>query len=112
MDKYDICYPNYDHCIVNVMSSILKYLGVANKHTPNAILLDKLNNGGYDQVILMLFDGMGSCNIDDHLSEESFLRSHKFCDISSVFPPTTVAAITSIVSESYPNEHGWLVGMG
>jgi len=56
----------------------------------------------------MLFDGMGMDALEHHLPEDSFLRCHLFKTISSVFPPTTTAATTSILSGLTPYEHGWL----
>jgi len=56
----------------------------------------------------MLFDGMGTAIFDKHVEQSPFLRSHIRGNISSVFPPTTVAATTSIESGLTPLEHGWL----
>lgn len=43
-----------------------------------------------------------------NLPAGSFLNRHKIADISSVFPSTTTASVTSIVSGLSPVEHGWL----
>lgn len=56
----------------------------------------------------MLFDGFGVDALEHHLKKDSFLRSHLNERISSVFPPTTTAATTSIESGLTPAEHGWL----
>lgn len=99
--------PDYDCCIVNISSTILRYFGAPANHNAIPQLLDKLEKGNYKKIVLFVFDGMGSYNIDANLND-SFLQNHKMMDLSSVFPPTTVAALTSIDSELYPSEHGRL----
>lgn len=103
-----IKYPDYDRSILSVASSVLKYFGV--KDCPHRTLpeLDGLLNKNYKNVIVMLFDGMGTSVIKEHLNEDDFLRRHLLTDISSVYPSTTVAAVTAIESGSSPAETGWI----
>lgn len=102
-----IQYPDYSNGLVNLASSILKHFGAQPQHTTLPIL-DSLLKKQYTNVVVMLFDGMGSNALKYHLPEDSFLRRHCTADISSVFPPTTTAAVTSIESGLTPAEHGWL----
>lgn len=102
-----IQYPDYNNCLVNLACSILKHFGAQPQHATLPIL-DSLLKSQYTNVVVMLFDGMGSDSLKYHLPEDSFLRRHCTADISSVFPPTTTAAITSIESGLTPAEHGWL----
>ena len=51
---------------------------------------------------------MGSNILDKYLPKESFLQKNKICNISSIFPATTVAATTSVLTGLEPSEHGWL----
>ena len=51
---------------------------------------------------------MGKCIIDGNLDKEGFFQSHLEAVYSSTFPPTTVAATTSMLSGMNPCEHGWL----
>lgn len=102
-----IRYPDYRSGLVNLACSILKYYGAAYGH-PTLPVLDRLLEKKYKNVVVMLFDGLGSAALEYHLPEDSFLRRHRHCDLSSVFPPTTTAAITSIESGYTPIEHGWL----
>ena len=37
-----------------------------------------------------------------------FWHLYFYCDINAVFPPTTTASTTSVLSSKNPNEHGWL----
>lgn len=102
-----IQYPDYSSCLVNFANSILKHFGAGTLHTTLPIL-DELLEKQYKNVVVMLFDGMGSDALAFHLPEDSFLRRHCAADISSVFPPTTTSAVTSFESGLNPVEHGWL----
>lgn len=103
-----IRFPDYDRSILSIAASVLKHYGV--KDCPHATLkeLDRILEKGYKNVIVMLFDGMGTDALNTHLGKDSFLRKHCICPISSVFPSTTTAATTSILSGRSPLEHGWL----
>lgn len=105
MNEYDICYPDYENSIVNVSSTIMEYFGGEHCHEANSLLLSKLNDKKYNKIVLLILDGLGTFNMDCCLGEDSFLQTHKIADISSVFPPTTASALTSIYAEQYPNEH-------
>ena len=99
--------PDYDHCLVNLSNSVLKAFG-AKTTAPTLAMADKLLEGSYKNVVVLLMDAMGISILEKHLKHDGFLRSHLQGQYSSVFPPTTVAATTSILSGLYPNEHGWL----
>jgi predicted AlkP superfamily pyrophosphatase or phosphodiesterase len=102
-----IKYPDYSNSLVNLASSILKHYGAEYRH-PSLPVFDKLLMNNYKNVVVLLFDGMGTDALEHHLDTESFLRKHLITDISSVFPPTTTAATTSIESGLTPAEHGWI----
>ena len=101
------CKPDYDNCLVNLSNSILKAFG-AETTAPTLKMADKLLEGSYKNVVVLLMDAMGISILVKHLDPDGFLRSHLTGSYSSVFPPTTVAATTSVLSGLYPNEHGWL----
>lgn len=103
----EIVRPDYDNCILNIISSILKYYGVNSNYSPN-LVLDEFLCKDYKNVVLMIFDGMGVDILERHLSEKSYLRSGMKQQITSVFPSTTTAAMTAYYSGLSPNEHGWL----
>lgn len=98
---------NYENCIANLPNSILKKYGVepVGKTLPVA---DRLLEGDYKNVVLLLLDGMGTCIMESNLREEGFLRRHFVESIQTVFPPTTVAATNSAMSGLQPVEHAWL----
>jgi predicted AlkP superfamily pyrophosphatase or phosphodiesterase len=100
-------YPDYENGLVNLTNSILRAFGAKRRHQ-SLSCLDEVLDKGFRNVVLMLFDGMGMDALVHHLPEDSFLRRHLVKTISSVFPPTTAAALTSIETGLTPYEHGWL----
>ncbi len=101
-------YPDYNKSILSVASSVLKYFGVTGCEYKTLPEFDKLLKKNYKNVIVMLFDGMGSALIEKHLKEDDFLRAHRLTDISSVYPSTTVAAVTAFQSGCSPLETAWI----
>ena len=99
--------PDYDNCLVNLSNSILKLFG-APTSAPTLKMADRILEEEHKNVVLLLMDAMGISILEKHLEPDGFLRSHLAGNYSSVFPPTTVAATTSVLSGLYPNEHGWL----
>lgn len=105
MEK-NIFFPDYKNSILALSNSLLKKYGVKTKHPSLKSLDQKIKP--YKNVILMIFDGLGMNILNQHLKENDFLRKHLFQELSSVYPPTTVAATTSIHSGLAPIEHGWI----
>lgn len=103
-----ITYPNYDRSILSIASSVLNHFGVKDCQHKTLPEFDELLKKDYKNIIVMLFDGLGTSSLNYHLKENDFLRNHCVTDISSVFPSTTVAATTSILSGYSPAECGWL----
>lgn len=103
-----IKYPNYDRSILSIASSVLNHFGVKDCQHKTLPEFDKLLEKDYKNIIVILFDGLGTSSLNYHLEENDFLRKHYVTDISSVFPSTTVAATTSILSGYSPLECGWL----
>ena len=99
--------PDYHHCLVNLSNSILKKFG-AETTADTLRAADEVLAGDYQNVVLLLLDAMGTSIVEKHLAEDGFFRSHLKDTYFSVYPPTTVAATTSVLSGQYPNEHGWL----
>ena len=99
--------PDYEHCLVNLANSILKKFG-AKTTAATLPLTDQYLDKDYKNVVVLLLDAMGISILEKHLVEDGFFRSHLAGAYDSVYPPTTVAATTSILSGLYPNEHGWL----
>lgn len=100
-------YPEYNQSLLALASSILSHYGVKTHHK-TLKQLDLLLTKNYKNVVVMLFDGMGTSILEKHLPKDSFLRRHFVDTISSVFPPTTTAATTTMTTGLSPIEHGWL----
>jgi len=103
--KNKIVKPNYDNSTVNMMSSILnKYNAKSDYNSIKA--LDEIINDA-DNVVLFILDGLGN-NILNKVSLNGYFNKNKLCEITSVFPSTTVAAINTVSTGLTPVEHGWL----
>ncbi len=105
-----IVYPDYKNSILNVSNSILKYYGVNNKY-PSINSLDQELSKGYNHVIYILLDGMGTNLVKTLLNKDDALSKYMMQEITSVFPPTTVAATDAVLSGLPPivNGHlGWV----
>ncbi|MBR5347790.1 MAG: alkaline phosphatase family protein [Lachnospiraceae bacterium] len=99
--------PDLDQCLVNFANSILVNFG-AKSTVPTLPLADRYLAKNYRNVVVLLLDAMGTAILQKHLSPDGFFRKHLAGSMSSVFPPTTVAATTSIITGQYPCEHAWL----
>lgn len=104
----DILYPDYDHCLVNLTCSVERHFSVAPDHQTLPLCDRLLEKKLYKNVIVLLLDGMGTAILEKNGDPDGFLCKHLAGEYSSVFPPTTVAATTSVLSGLYPAEHGWL----
>ncbi len=99
---------NYNECLTNLACSIRKYFGLEYHHGTLPYIDKILEEKHPNNVIIMLFDGMGSKILDRTLEKDSFFIKNKYKEISTVFPATTTAATTSIRTGLNPIEHGWL----
>lgn len=102
-----LSYPDYTRCPVNIISSIRKYYREPIVY-PTLPKLDAHLSKFYKNVILIVLDGMGTDMMERNLSPMSFLRRNFTENLTSVFPSSTAAAMTSYYTGLTPNEHGWL----
>lgn len=105
MKKNNVIYPDYDKCIINITASILHYFGCDQSYSALPELskeyLDK-----FDNIVFIVVDGLGVNVLENHLPPTSLLRRNMVTTLTSVFPPTTAAAISSYLSGVSPLEHG------
>lgn len=99
--------PDYKNSILNVTCSILKNYGVNPNHDTLPIL-DQIFHKKYRNVIYILVDAMGDSIIEKHRNVASSLMRDRLQIISSVFPPTTTSATTSVLTGLSPIETGWI----
>jgi predicted AlkP superfamily pyrophosphatase or phosphodiesterase len=102
-----IVYPSYSNSIVNLSNSLLKHYH-AKTHHASLPMVDALLKKNYRNVVLVLIDGLGQANLDRLLGKEALLHINRVSTLQSVFPPTTVAATTALLSGKTPIETGWL----
>lgn len=100
-------YADYDHCLVNLACSVLKEFGAVSTH-PTLPQMDQMLHEPHRNIVILLLDGMGIDAVQHHLDPGGFFCRHLHGSYSSVFPPTTTAATTSLMSGLTPYEHGWL----
>lgn len=106
--RYDnIVMPNYNHCILGTISSILKYYKVNTKHKTSEKIDKILKEKQYKNVILLLLDGLGE-HILNAISPQGFLKNKQVDLVTSVYPSTTTAALTTYYSGKPPYETGWI----
>lgn len=99
---------NYNECLTNLACSIRKYFELDYKHNTIEYIDEILNENKPKNVVTILCDGMGSNIMDRILSKDSFLLKHRIKSITTVFPATTVAATTSIMTGLNPVETAML----
>ncbi len=102
MEENKIVLPNYENSILNLINSILHYYHVETKY--NGIdILDKRLEKEYKNIVLIILDGMGE-NILNTISPNGFFKKHQERKITSVYPSTTTAAMTTYYSGKPPVE--------
>jgi predicted AlkP superfamily pyrophosphatase or phosphodiesterase len=95
--------------IVNLMASIVQALGAEEKQYPP---LRALSPGCLTSrnIVLLVIDGLGHDNLIAHCPDGVLARNIKE-RITSVFPASTAAAITTFLTGTAPQQHGvtgWL----
>ena len=56
----NIKFPNYNNCLTNVTSSILKYFDIKPYHNTLSELDNVLKKKDYKNILLLLYDGIGT----------------------------------------------------
>ena len=111
--------PDYErYCLSNVPSKILSIFGVRDSRpTLPADALGEVETAGVEKVILLVCDGFGYREWENQ-ERSGFVKSiserGNVRPITTVFPSTTAAALTSISTGLTPQEHGlpeWYVYM-
>lgn len=101
--------------LVNLAASIAGHFGVPSAHPGlDASLRPEL--AGAERVVFLVCDGLGASQFEAHLSAGALPDLRRLlasgdawqCRITSVFPSTTAAALSSIHTGLTPAEHGYL----
>jgi len=101
-----IVLPNYEHCILSTITSILKYYNVDTKHK-SLQKLDKILEKRYRNIVFLVLDGMGE-HILENISPNGYFAENKIDCVTSVYPSTTTAALTTYYAGKQPYETGWI----
>lgn len=103
--------PDYrDGSIVNLLASIIRSRGGRSPHADLAGLPAGALSGAR-KVVYLVVDGLGEEQLDRYLAGRSpatFFAKHSHQTITTVFPATTAAAITTFSTGASPAEHGIL----
>lgn len=99
-------FPDYDNSILCTITSILKYYGIDNGHNSLSVLDKKLKKK-YKNIVLIVLDGMGEQMLNT-LSKNGYFKNNELTVVTSVYPSTTTAAMTTYYSGMSPLETGWI----
>ncbi len=107
MKKENIIMPNYDNCILCTITSILKYYNVETNHKSSKKIDEILQQKDYKNVIFLVLDGLGEHILNKDLPN-GYLKNNQIDCVTSVYPSTTTAALTTYYSGKPPYETGWI----
>lgn len=103
MNNKNIVLPNYNHSILCTITSILKYYNVETNHNSSEKLDKLLNERNYKNIIFLILDGLGEHILKD-ISLNGFFKENQIDCVTSVYPSTTTAALTTYYSGKPPYE--------
>ena len=102
-------WPDYQGgSLLNLMASLSHELGGPRSEHSGLYQPWLSGVGQHQHVVLILIDGLGEQQLH-RLGPDSVLRRHQRTSLSSVFPATTAAAITTLLTGQPPSSHG-LIG--
>jgi len=94
--------PNYENSIVNLVSTISKSFDAKSRYGQlRTLKSNELKNN----VVLLVVDGLGYEWLKKN-GKGSFLKKNLKARMTSVFPSTTVAALTALQTGLAPQQHG------
>ena len=109
--------PDYrDGCIVNLLASIIRSRGGRSPHADLSGLPARVLRP-YRKIVSLVIDGLGEEQLGAHLNKglgRRFFAAQAHRVISTVFPATTAAAVTTFSTGASPAEHGvlgWFINL-
>ena len=100
--------PDYRKGILSVINAWRQQLGLSVHHPADPQVSAWLADHQWNQIVVLLIDGMGARLLETKLEKDSFLRTHQLKEVTTVYPSTTSAATTSVLSGKSPAENGWI----
>lgn len=98
---------DYRSGLLQVSASLHRYYGLSVSYEPDQDVTAWLEEHRFRCVIVMLVDALGAEMIR-RLPADDFLLQFRKKNVMSVFPPTTTAATTSLLTGRSPAENGWM----
>lgn len=106
----DLFKPDYkSSSIVNLSNFVLNHFKAQIVHTPYP--LEDLAPGitqNVEKIVFFLIDALGMHSLEKLMNKERVFHEYTILKATSVFPTTTSAAITSLLTATTPIEHGVL----
>lgn len=99
-------YLDKENTLVNLSNSILNFFNIPTFHPTLKKVDEILAKTKKEKIALVLFDGFGKVIADYYKNDIPYIYSHKKFEFLSIFPPTTVAATTTVTTGLYPYENG------
>jgi len=99
--------PDYTNSILNVTNTFLHHYKIQTPYKAIPILQEYLSPD-IQHIVYILLDGLGANVVKEHLQDEDYLKKYMVREITSVFPPTTVAATDTVLSGLPPISSGYL----
>lgn len=101
--------PSYrDYCLSSVPSTVLSMFGVKDGR-PTIPPKELGTDIGAEKLVLFVADGMGYFDVKPHFGDGRFLQAAAsrgvIIPITTIFPSTTAAALTTIATGLTPQEH-------
>ena len=99
----DILMPDYNHSILNLITSILKNYGIETKYN-SLEKIDKLLKRKYKNVVLVILDGMGE-NILENISPDGLFYKNKMKSCNFFLTPRNAGKYLPIILSG--SLHNW-----
>ena len=94
--------------ILQVSAAVYNHYGIKTNYPVDKDVDGWLKNNSFRCVVVCLLDAMGAQILRDYLPKEAFFNQYLAKTTSTVFPPTTTAATTALLTGKSPKENGWL----
>lgn len=98
---------NLKNSILNLSATLADFVGAENNISKIKKLQKRLKDAPQN-VVFIIFDGLGIYNINKLSQNNAFYKSHIVQKLYSTIPATTTNATTTLISTKYPDEHLWL----
>ncbi|MEE8807247.1 MAG: alkaline phosphatase family protein [Lactimicrobium sp.] len=98
---------DYKTGLLQISSALFHYYGLSCEYEQDKDVSAWLTSHAFRCVIVVLVDGMGSRILQKYGSDLAITKQMKK-ECMTVFPPTTSAATTSLLTGKSPAENGWL----